>query len=106
MIEFAIVMLLERLEYGHRNQTYPLLHRKVSRSTAKAQTRSIFFSKTVENCIGDQSAPDSDTALTNQLKTTKKPRSLTDKIDFAAFILFLSFYFLFNGIYVIKYVKN
>lgn len=104
MIEFAIVMLLERMEYGHRNQTYP--ERKCSKATSKAENRSIFFSKIAENPNLDKAATDSDTALTKQPKPTKKPMSLTDKIDFAAFLLFLFFYILFNIIYVANYVLN
>ena len=52
------------------------------------------------NDFKQENSPENSLA-TNKLK---KPTLLTDKIDFAALILYLFFYILFNGVYVAKYI--
>ena len=95
MLEFAIVMLIDRTnrKTNHDRPNFGKLY--------NPKKRSVSFNKISADAYDTNSVNTLDTPL--MTTDTKKPILLTDKIDFASLFFYLFFYILFNCVYVAKF---
>ena len=108
MIEFAIVLLIKRIFGVNDNQIPPSKRRECRRKNLRTGKLLCFYKR-----IPGGTKLDTNMMETNSIQelgeeetstTQKRYYSVTDKIDFAAFFVFMVSYIIFNCVYVAHYM--
>ena len=100
MVEFAVVLVLERYYPKDDNKECQKWHDKTKSRRRKA--RKSFWSRTKGSLMNFQDAEN--ISIANKKKSKRMLCSLTEKMDLFALFIFMFIYFLFNCVYFMHYM--